>query len=295
MPAYRSGMAPTEVSPLDLGAFSMMQGILSRNLELGGPRYSIHPGDLAWWVYHSDPRRDADTSYWLDEESGFAVLGGHDDEVVAFAVHGHSPMGLIEWGLQRLGSGGHVGLISSLDHELESELAGAEMTPFGDGEPLFIRSLEAPILEPELPAKWSLRPLLGEEEADSRRAASHAAFESTMEHDAHLERYLRFMRSPVYDRERDLVAVAPDGRIASFMVWWPDPSGTAQIEPFGTDPAFHRQGIGRALMAFALNRMRTEGMNQVRVMTDLHREDAIAFYRAMGFQQVAELRNWRRP
>ena len=285
-------MAPTEVSPLDPDAFSLMQQILSRNLELGGPRYSIHPGDLAWWVHHPDPRRQADTSYWLDGESGFVELGGHDGEVVAFSIHGHSPMGLITWGLERLGSGAHVGLISNLDHELQSELEGAGMRPSDDVGPLFIRDLKAPIPEPDLAQGWSLRSLRGEVEADNRRAASHAAFESTMEPDAHLQRYLRFMRSPVYDAERDLVAVSPDGRIASFMVWWPDPSGIAQIEPMGTDPAFHRQGIGRALMAFALNRMRRAGIDQVRVITDLYREDAIAFYRATGFEDVARLRNW---
>ncbi len=288
-------MAATEVSPLDTGAFGRMQAILSRNLDLGGPRYSIHPGDLAWWVYHSDPRRDADTSYWLDEESGFVVLGGHGKEVVAFAVHGHSPLELITWGMQRVGTGAHAGLISNLDHELESELATEGMTPAKDGEPLFVRGLEGLIPEPDLAPGWSLRPVLGEEEADNRRTASHAAFESTMEPGAHLERYLRFMRSMVYEPERDLVAVAPDGTIASFMVWWADRSGIAQIEPFGTDPRYQGQGLGRALMSFALRRMQDAGMRQARVMTDAHRLDAIAFYRAMGFQQVAELRTWQRP
>jgi len=43
-----------------------MQAILSAILEHRGPRYAIHPGDLAWWAYHSDPRTDDAVSYWLD-------------------------------------------------------------------------------------------------------------------------------------------------------------------------------------------------------------------------------------
>jgi GNAT superfamily N-acetyltransferase len=97
------------------------------------------------------------------------------------------------------------------------------------------------------------------------------------------------MRSPVNDRERDLVAVAPDGRVAAFMVWWSDPSGIAQIEPFGTHPDFHRQGVGRALLKFGLARMQAAGMRTVRVCTEESREAAVAFYGSAGFEQGPRL------
>jgi ribosomal protein S18 acetylase RimI-like enzyme len=284
---------PIQVDPHDPAVLRQLQGLLSRGLQVGGPRYSFHPGDLAWWVHHSDPRQDTET-YWVDGEDGLAVLGGHENEVLAFAVPGRSPLRLIVWGLDRVGSEAYAGMVSTLDTELEGELTANGMVPTRDSGPLFFRDLKATIPEPELPPGWSLRPVRGEEEADRRRAASHAAFESTMEPGAHLERYLRFMRSPVYEGDRDLVAVAPDGRIGAFIVWWPDPSGIAEIEPFGTDPHFHRQGMGRALMSFALERMREEGMTQARVITDADRQAAIAFYQAVGFEQVASLRDWKR-
>ena len=84
------------------------------------------------------------------------------------------------------------------------------------------------------------------------------------------------------------------GTVAAFMIWWPDASGIAQIEPMGTDPAFQRQGVGRALMRYAFSRMKDAGMTQVRVFTDDHRHDAVAFYPAVGFTRVADLRFWRR-
>jgi ribosomal protein S18 acetylase RimI-like enzyme len=139
---------------------------------------------------------------------------------------------------------------------------------------------------------WELRPVAGEAEAETRRAASHAAFESTMEPSDHLQRYLRFMGSPAYERENDLVAVSPEGRVGSFMVWWPDETGIAQIEPFGTDPDFQRRGVGRALIHEGLARMRDAGMTVCRVVTDDYRP-ANGFYEAVGFTHDGALRWWR--
>ena len=48
-------------------------------------------------------------------------------------------------------------------------------------------------------------------------------------------------------------------------------------------------------MKYAFSRMREAGMTQVRVITDDHRKDAVAFYSAVGFTQTAELRFWKRP
>ncbi len=101
------------------------------------------------------------------------------------------------------------------------------------------------------------------------------------------------MRSPVYVPERDLIAVAPDGTIASFMIWWADSrSGVGQIEPFGTHPAYQRQGVGRALMYHGLREMRAAGMRLTRVCTEDDRP-ATGFYEACGFADVGRLRWWR--
>jgi ribosomal protein S18 acetylase RimI-like enzyme len=174
------------------------------------------------------------------------------------------------------------------DAELESYLQDSGFEP-ASYMLSFEMDLTVGVLVPDLGPGWELRHVRGEDEADNRREASHRAFASTMDRKLHLERYLRFMRSPVYDRERDLVAVAPDGRVAAFMVWWSDPSGIAQIEPFGTHPDFHRQGVGRALLKFGLARMQAAGMRTVRVCTEESREAAVAFYGSAGFEQGPRL------
>ena len=82
-----------------------MQAILSAAIREDSPRYVIHPGDLAWWAYHSDPRTDGQISYWLDGDLGFVVLFRNHNEIAAFCTPGKSPLPLIEWGCEQLGPG----------------------------------------------------------------------------------------------------------------------------------------------------------------------------------------------
>ncbi len=270
-----------------------LQEILAAGLSAGGDRYFVHPGDLAWWVHHEDPRIADRVSYWRLGDRGLVVLGEirGQAEISAFAVPGEPVVPLIEWGQERLGHEAEVGWVSTADAELVDYLR-ARSYEISWTMPLFERDPS------QVPARtddsaWELRHLRGEEEAGIRRETSYLAFRSTMTPEDHLDRYLRFMRSPVYDLSRDLVAVAPDGRIASFMVWWPDQSGIAQIEPFGTHPEYQRQGAGRALMRYGLVEMAKAGMDKVRVCTETTREDAVAFYEAVGFARVGLLGWWR--
>ena len=252
-------------------------------------RYFIHPGDLAWWARHHDRRRPQ-LELWLGEP-GLVVIDGSNGEISAFARPTDDLIRLIEWAQVRLMAKGTVGWVADTDEELTSYLDSHRYSVSTSNRSYRWELGAQRIPAPDPPQGWELRPMRGEEEADNRRQASHAAFESTMDSAMHLERYLGFMRSPVYDRERDLVAVAPDGRIASFMVWWPDRAGIAQIEPFGTHPDFQRKGVGRALLHFGLARMAGAGMSVCRVVTDDYRV-ATAFYPAAGFADVGGLSWW---
>lgn len=280
--------------PASLDDLPAMQSILSSALSTETNRYSIHPGDLAWWMWHDDPRQPDRVSYWMIPDELVLVIDSDSKEIDVFAVPGRDRIAGIEWAQRRLRGQGEVAGVADGDEELVEYLEASGYQP----ESVYrwyhwdLEKIDVP--EPELASGWELRHVRGEHEADERRRAAHAAFDSTMDPEMHLERYLRFMRSPVYDPTHDLVAVSPDGRIASFMIWWPDPSGIAQIEPFGTHPAYHRQGVGKALIHYGLREMRDAAMTLCRVMTDEPRTAATAFYDSVGFSDVGRLRWWRK-
>ena len=112
----------------------------------------------------------------------------------------------------------------------------------------------------------------------------------------HTDRYVAFMRSHAYDGERDLVAIAPDGRVAGFTIYWPDTElSLAEFEPVGVDPDFQRLGIARSLIAIALERLRDSGIRRARVTTNGSNAAAIACYLACGFEITDHIAWWHRP
>jgi len=284
-------LAP-DVRPAGRDDRSTIHSILSEGLRSEDSRYYVHPGDFDWWVDHDDPRHPDHFSTWIQGDDGFVVIDTADPgEINVFTRPGVDRMPLVRWAQRRLGGGGEVGWISDDDFELTSALSADGYAPVYAYR-AYEWDLTGDLPSPRLAKGWQLREVSGESEADNRRSASHAAFESTMDPAMHLQRYLDFMRSPSYVAEHDLVAVSPEGTIASFMVWWADEgSGVAQIEPFGTHPAYHRQGSGRALLYHGLAQMKEAGMTLCRVCTDDDRP-ATRFYEGVGFKDMRRLRWW---
>lgn len=145
----------------------------------------------------------------------------------------------------------------------------------------------APVATPA-PAGFTLRSLAGQAEVEGYVAVHRAAFESK---NMTAGWRARTLQHPGYRPDVDLVAVAPDGRLAAFCVGWlhTSPSGTisGQIEPMGVHPDFQRLGLGRALLTENLRRMTAAGAGQVFVETDSYRDAAFELYEAQGFA-VAE-------
>ena len=285
-------MTSPEAPPLDppeVPGLGRMLAILSEGLTAPGGRYFPHPGDLLWWLYHQDPRlRPLETRV---EGDAFAVLS--ETDVAVFARPGAARGPLLRRCVARAGSGLEVGWVSCDDEEAGSLLRemGMGPSPRTEGGACYTRPVA--LEEWPTPARFVVRPLAGEHEAWARREASHAAFASTMDPGEHHARYLRFMRSPAYGRARDLVAVTPEGRVAAFMVWWPDShSRIAQLEPVGTHPDYQRRGLGRALLGAGMRDMARSGMTAVRVGTDDDRPGAIAFYKALGLRRTMAFRWW---
>lgn len=140
---------------------------------------------------------------------------------------------------------------------------------------------DRPPAAPPLPG-FAIRPLRGEAEVGAYVAAHRAAFGSDAMTVAWRRRVLGV---PEYRPDLDLVAEAPDSRIAAFTILWlapPGPSGgaEAQLEPVGTHPDFRRRGLARAVLTEGIRRAGTLGATAV-VEADSVRPQACALYESL--------------
>jgi mycothiol synthase len=95
----------------------------------------------------------------------------------------------------------------------------------------------------------------------------------------------RTLHMPLYIPELDIVAVAPDGRLAAFCVGWALPDQTeAQVEPPGVHPDFQHLGLGRAVLLEGLRRMQMIGARHAHVETYSVNDPARGLYESVGFR-----------
>ncbi len=142
------------------------------------------------------------------------------------------------------------------------------------------RSL-ASIPEIQLPDGFTVRPVAGEHEAQLVADVHNRAFSPKWTQ----ADYLKVMRTPGFDPQRELVVVAPDGRFAAFTVLWFDPiSRTGYFEPVGCHRDFTRRGLTRALLLEGMARMKEAGMETAFVGYERSNEAAFKLYGSAGFE-----------
>ena len=72
--------------------------------------------------------------------------------------------------------------------------------------------------------------------------------------------YRNIQTAPLYRRDLDLVAIAPEGDIAAFCtIWFDDVTRSACFEPVATVPDHQRRGLAKAVMTEGLRRLRRMG------------------------------------
>ena len=87
----------------------------------------------------------------------------------------------------------------------------------------------------------------------------------------------------------DLAVETGDTTRAAFTtIWFDDVNKVGLFEPVGTEPAFLRLGLARAVMTDGLRRMREAGMHTALVEHDIANEPAAALYASLGFTVAYE-------
>ncbi len=131
------------------------------------------------------------------------------------------------------------------------------------------RWLEQPMPEFETAEGYTIRSLGGPEEIPSRSWASWRAFHPN-DPDENYEGWdwypVNIQNQPMYRRDLDLVAIAPDGEVAAFTtLWYDDVTRCGYFEPVGTVPEHQRKGLGKAIMLEGMRRIKAMGAMQVSV------------------------------
>ena len=153
--------------------------------------------------------------------------------------------------------------------------------------PLFERILdELPTIS--LPDGFTVQGVNNLDDGKLRATVLQSAFNPNSDWDAFWAEYARFMGTAVYDGERDLFVRAPDGRGASACtIWFDAVNGVGLFEPVATHPDFQGKGLGEAVMAEGLRRMKAAGMTRAIVGFDPTNVAALALYTSMGFGAAA--------
>jgi ribosomal protein S18 acetylase RimI-like enzyme len=288
--AGASGTGLAGLRPYEEGDRPAALEILRRRLRRGDVPFSVHPGEWNWWLDHVDPRLPEPVRLIGDDTLVWRSADGHVIPVTSTAQDLARllamPLVAPVWG---------VDMISQHDPDSELVLADVGFVPDeAHAEFGFVQSLTGDLPEVALPAGYAVRGMT-EADARSRADAARLAFRSSMDPELHRARYRRFMASPSYRPDDDLVVIAPDGEVAAFAIVWPDDDlGSGQFEPVGTHPGHLRRGLGRAVVAVGLHRLRELGMHTARVTTFESGTAAVTLYLACGFQRVDRMRSWLR-
>ncbi|MFH2038304.1 MAG: GNAT family N-acetyltransferase, partial [Chloroflexota bacterium] len=294
----------------DLNDLKEMQAVLSAGRQAANQAYYVHPGDLSWWLFYTDENyRDKICLWeWNSRLAGWSLLSSSSRSFDVFVVpemHGRSFEAKVMLWAEEIQSSA-LKKIQSKDIRTmwvaetdRTRIHWLEMRGFQPNQKvmyLMQRSLDTDLPGIELPQGFKVRSVAGEKEVKLRAAASHAAFGSEKSFEDYWPRMLRFMQSPVYRPENDLVIVSPDGDFASFCILWLDPvTRIGLFEPVGTHPTFQGRGLGRAVLSAGLQRLHKLGMTQANVCVESNNLSAIHLYESLGFTKTSKLLTYEKP
>ncbi len=145
-------------------------------------------------------------------------------------------------------------------------------------------ALNESMSEPTLAEGYNIRSV-SLKDAKNLAIASNGAFDSAWTEAA----YLKVMNTAGFKLANELIVESPTGDIAAFLIVWPDPlSKTFLFEPVGCHKDYQREGLTKALMFDALQRMKQQAMKTALVGYDKSNKAAAKLYESVGFEVLFE-------
>ncbi|MGE5602378.1 MAG: hypothetical protein ACM30E_04980, partial [Nitrososphaerales archaeon] len=264
-----------------------MQRLLMKGRGQTNDWHYPHVGLLTWNFFlvlcHQKPQDDI--RLWQDEQgelAGFAILG--EDPSIDWQV-----LPEFEWtGIEEDALAWAEGQVAELRRN-DPERWGdrlVSVSPEDDARRIallekhgftyrgkfaevnMLRTLDGPLPDVPLPPGFQVRALAEHGEEQARAAAERKVWLPYTVGNISGDDYAALMRLPGYERELDIVALGPEGVIASYANCWLDPANRiGDFGPVGALPAYRRRGLTRAVLLEGLRRMQAAGMDRVCVST----------------------------
>jgi mycothiol synthase len=292
----------------DVHDLSAMRSLLESGRMADNGSYYIHVGDLSLWLYYPPLEGDfwKDIYLWDDPYHAGRCLGWSliSPDWVGFDVYVQPELrgsamaiDMYQWAERRTvdiarAKGRktiYVLWIRHDDHVLDGyfKQQGYRITR---GMLHMECELDGTVKGSVLAEGFKVHSCMGLKEVTTRAKTQYLTFASKAPFEQYLERFTNYMRSPVYERSQDIVAVHEDGQVGAFCIVWMDPETKVGLfEPVGTHPDFQRKGLGRAVMLEGLRRLHQSGMQLAIVSTYEDNQAAIKLYEATGFRAVCRL------
>ncbi|MHA2116464.1 MAG: GNAT family N-acetyltransferase [Candidatus Thorarchaeota archaeon] len=248
---------------------------------------------------------------YLDEEDEYLKIWEDGEQIVAFSVT--KPSGschlsihpeyiahaseIILWMQKRvkeLSESDSVKMtlvIDDADEELIqilSDLGFKKDEIEGDNQ---IRPLDSPILGYSLPDGYSVRHADIANEFEEYKTVQVAVFP----HIKSMSKKLldTYSKASFYQKELDIVAVAPSGEFAAFCTARIDPiSKITELEPVGTHPDHRKLGLGKAVLLESFKRLEKYKPTAVVILGAAPSEGARRLYESVGFVNEGKSHFW---
>jgi GNAT superfamily N-acetyltransferase len=103
----------------------------------------------------------------------------------------------------------------------------------------------------------------------------------------------RLQRCSLYDPGVDLALLAPDGGVAGYALFWPDPvTGVGLVEPMRVEAEHAGRGLGAQLLDAGLRGLTARGCTRLKVSFEPGNLAAVRLYVGAGFVRYRYDRTW---
>jgi ribosomal protein S18 acetylase RimI-like enzyme len=265
-----------------------MQQLTVEHRRLRGLRAPWHVGDVAWGLRQHEGREDEwSFKLWHDGDAvvAWSWLKGDGGEL-DYDVHPDRG-DLLDEILDEPDARSSIAFDD--DAVARGALARRGFTEPGTAFHVNVRDLSEAPAPPSLPEGFRYR-TIGPADLAERVAVHRDVWAPSRVTESS---YRNVIAEWPYRSSLDCVVEAPGGRFAAYVLAWPDDeNGVGLFEPVGTREEFRRRGLGRAVCAFALQRLHEEGLRQAIVgcVTD----SACALYESAGFRRCGTITSYSR-